>query len=83
MKSPRPLLVTSCVLTLAALGLMIWAVYDPRPIPVITAMSVGQLLGTLSLTLFLYVVWIDLRPRLSRAWDRISMRPPTMRPPRS
>jgi hypothetical protein len=76
MRSARRLLVSACVLTLAALGLMSWSLFDPRPIPVITAMSLGQLLGTLSLALFLYVVWLDLRPRLIRAWERISMRPP-------
>jgi hypothetical protein len=62
-KPPRAshVLVAACVLTLAALAMMVWSLFDPRPIPVIAAMSVGQVLGTLSLASFLYVVVADLR----------------------
>lgn len=49
------------LLTLAALGLMSWSLFDPRPVPVMVAMSAGQALGTLSLLLFLAVVALDLR----------------------
>jgi len=56
------LLRSACLLSLLALGLMVWSVLDPRPLPVILAMSLGQLLGTLSLLLFLLVVVADLRP---------------------
>jgi hypothetical protein len=75
-KSPTRLLMTSCFLTLVALGLMAWSVLDPRPIPVITAMSLGQVLGTLSLGLFLYVVSFDLRRRLTRSRDGPATIPP-------
>jgi hypothetical protein len=51
----------ACVLALAALGLMSWSLFDPRPIPVVLAMSLGQLLGTLSLAAFLVVVVVDIR----------------------
>jgi hypothetical protein len=51
----------ACLLALAALGLMTWSLFDPRPIPVVLAMSVGQALGTLSLGAFLAVVVADLR----------------------
>jgi len=51
----------ACVLALAALGMFVWSVLDPRPIPVILAMSVGQVLGTLSLAILLGVVALDLR----------------------
>jgi hypothetical protein len=51
----------SCVLALVALALMVWSLVDPRPIPVILAMSVGQVLGTLSFAAFLFVVARDLR----------------------
>jgi hypothetical protein len=51
----------ACVCALAALAMMIWSLFDPRPIPVIAAMSVGQALGTLSFVAFLYVVAMDLR----------------------
>jgi hypothetical protein len=49
------------VLALAALALMVWSLLDPRPVPVIVAMSVGQVLGTLSFLAFLVVVATDLR----------------------
>jgi hypothetical protein len=44
-----------------ALALMTWSLFDPRPLPVIAAMSVGQVLGTMSFVGFLYVVARDLR----------------------
>jgi hypothetical protein len=43
------------------LALFVWSLVDPRPIPVILAMSVGQALGTLSFLAFLGVVVYDLR----------------------
>jgi peptidoglycan/LPS O-acetylase OafA/YrhL len=51
----------ACVLALAALALIACSLFDPRPIPVILAMSVGQVLGTLSFAAFLGVVVYDLR----------------------
>jgi len=51
----------ACVLALAALALMSWSLFDPRPIPVVLAMSLGQLLGTLSLGAFIVVVVADIR----------------------
>jgi hypothetical protein len=51
----------AAALALIALGLMVWSLLQPRPIPVIVAMSVGQLLGTLSFGTFLYVLVADLR----------------------
>jgi hypothetical protein len=40
---------------------MIWSLLDPRPIPVILAMSVAQALGTASLVALLVVVADDVR----------------------
>jgi hypothetical protein len=57
----RRILDAACVLALVALGLMIWSLLDPRPIPVILAMSVAQALGTASLVAFLVVVADDVR----------------------
>lgn len=54
-------LMFACVCALAALGLMVWSLYDPRPPPVLIALSLGQLIGTLSLAAFLWVVVSDLR----------------------
>jgi hypothetical protein len=50
----------ACLLALAALALMSWSLFDPRPIPVVLAMSLGQLLGTLSLAAFVVVVVADI-----------------------
>jgi hypothetical protein len=52
----------ACGCALVALGLMTWSLFDPRPLPVIAAMSIGQVIGTLSLVCFLGVVARDLRP---------------------
>jgi hypothetical protein len=69
MKRPTSahMLVYACWLALAALGLMVWSLLDPRPIPVIVAMSVGQILGTLSLVAFLALISVDLRRALGRS----------------
>jgi hypothetical protein len=62
MKRARPrVLQGACVLALIGLGFFVWSLVDPRPIPVILAMSVGQALGTLSFLAFLGVVAYDLR----------------------
>jgi hypothetical protein len=55
-------LFVACTCALAALALMSWQLFDPRPFQVIVAMSAGQLLGTISLFSFIYVVVRDLRP---------------------
>ena len=64
---PRGLLRGACVLALGALGLMVWSLFDPRPVPVIAAMSIGQVLGTLSFASFLYVLVADLRAQRASA----------------
>jgi hypothetical protein len=57
----RRVLQVSCVLALVALGLIAWSLVQPRPIPVIVAMSVAQAIGTASFLAFLWVVVADLR----------------------
>ena len=57
----------ACILALIALGLMTWSLFDPRPVPVIVAMSIGQAIGTLSFAAFLYVVVADIRARIATA----------------
>jgi hypothetical protein len=57
----RQLLALACGLALIGLAFMVWSIFDPRPIPVVLAMSVGQGIGTLSLLLFVVVVLADLR----------------------
>jgi len=65
----RRLLALACALSLVSLGLMVWSMLDPVPIPVIVAMSAGQVVGTISFAIFGYVVLVDLR--LKRRIDRL------------
>ncbi|MEQ9495198.1 MAG: hypothetical protein RIT81_00035 [Deltaproteobacteria bacterium] len=58
----------ACWMTIAALAMFVWSVLDPGVIPVMIAMSVGQVLGTLATMLFLWVVLSDLRR--ARVLDR-------------
>jgi hypothetical protein len=69
MKHGRRILIYACSFALSAVGLMVWSLFDPRPIPVIVAMSVGQVLGTLSLLAFVYVVVLDWRAQVARTKD--------------
>lgn len=57
----RRLLVAACICGLAALGLMTWQLFDPRVVPVIVAMSVGQILGTASFVAYILVIVADFR----------------------
>lgn len=54
------LLRVACVLGLIALPLMVWSVFDPTVWPVLVALSVGQVIGTLSFVLFVIAVARDL-----------------------
>ena len=55
----RRLIAISCVCALAALGLMVWSLFDARVVPVIVAMSLGQVLGIASFALYLGVVVVE------------------------
>jgi hypothetical protein len=70
MKHARLILSVACWLALAAIGLMLWSLFDPRPLPVVVAMSVGQALGTLSLMSLVYVIIADWRARATRTPTR-------------
>lgn len=61
MKDPEKLVRVAAVLALIGLALFVWSVLDPRPVPVVVAMSVGQGIGTLSFLLYLLAVYLDLR----------------------
>jgi peptidoglycan/LPS O-acetylase OafA/YrhL len=78
MKMPKAetLIRSSCVLALAALALIVWSMVDPRPIPVILAMSVGQVLGTLSFAAFLVIVVGDLRAAQREQGAKVPPPPP-------
>jgi hypothetical protein len=64
----------SAVLTLLALALMVWSVFQPTPMPVMLAMSLGQALGTGAFAMFGLAILIDLRR--SRRIRRESGLPP-------
>lgn len=51
----------ACVLGLVALPLMVWSLFDPRVWPVLLALSIGQVIGTMSFMLYGFVVLRDLR----------------------
>ena len=61
LRSYHRVLNAACVCALVALALMVWSLLDPTPMPVLVAMSAGQVLGTISLLAFLAVVVVDLR----------------------
>ena len=47
------------VLTLFGLALMVWSLFQPTPLPVMLAMTVGQGLGTLAFATFLIIAGRD------------------------
>jgi hypothetical protein len=59
-------LAASAVLTLVGLALMVWSLLQPTPLPVMLAMTVGQVIGTVAFAIFVIVVVRDLRRRLRK-----------------
>jgi hypothetical protein len=51
----------SAVLTLIGLALMVWSMLVPTPLPVMLAMSVGQVVGTAAFAIYLVIVVRRLR----------------------
>jgi Na+/melibiose symporter-like transporter len=51
----------SAVLTVAGLAFMLWSLVKPTAMPVVLAMSLGQMLGTLAFAMFGWVVFSELR----------------------
>jgi hypothetical protein len=58
---PSRILAVACLCTLGALGLMTWQLFEPGPVQVLVALSLGQVLGTGSLLALGFVVFRDLR----------------------
>lgn len=54
------LLYAAAILTLVALGLMVWSLLVPTPMPVMVAMSVGQVFGTAAFAAYGYIVVRDI-----------------------
>lgn len=63
------LVLAACVLNLLAIGLMVWSVLDPTPLPVMVVMSIGQVLGTAGLVCY----WVAV---LAYQWKRKKHSPP-------
>jgi hypothetical protein len=51
----------SALLTLVGLALMVWSMLVPTPLPVMLAMTVGQLVGTVAFVIYVVIVVRDLR----------------------
>lgn len=51
----------SATLTLIGLGLMVWSMLVPTPLPVMLAMSVGQVVGTTAFAIYTVIVVRQLR----------------------
>ena len=64
---------------LLSLVLMAWGIVVPSPLSLVVAMSVGQLLGTLSFAVYWLVVINDLRH--SRVFSEIRTRLSSLPPP--
>jgi hypothetical protein len=67
------LLRLSAVLTLIGLAFMAWSLVRPTPLPVILAMSVGQVFGTTAFALYLVVLW---REAIVKRRERRASAPP-------
>lgn len=50
----------AALLTFPSLALMAWSVISPRPIPVVLAMTLGQVIGTAALALYVVAIILDL-----------------------
>jgi hypothetical protein len=57
----RRLVLISTFTTLSSLALMVASILFPGPFLLVVAMSVGQLLGTLSIVLYLLAIALDLQ----------------------
>ena len=58
-RSVPELVRVACLLALLALGLVCWSVLDPRPVPVILAMSAGHAIGGSAFACYLLAVILD------------------------
>jgi len=53
--TPR-ILYVAAVLTLIGLAFMVWSMIQPTPLPVILAMSVGQMIGMTAFGIYIVIV---------------------------
>lgn len=57
----------SAVLPLLGLAFLAWSLVDPRPLPGIATVSLGQALGTAAFAIYVFVIARDLHRELLRA----------------
>jgi hypothetical protein len=63
----------ACIITLVALALMVWSLFDPTLIPVLVGMSLAQVFGTIAFAIYGVVVFLDLaRKRRGERARRLS-----------
>jgi hypothetical protein len=57
MSEPTPrLLYVAAVLSLIGLAFMVWSMVEPTPMPVMLAMSVGQMIGMSAFAIYIVIV---------------------------
>jgi hypothetical protein len=61
---------TSAVLTLFGLAFMVWSLVEPTPMPVMLAMSVGQILGTTAFAIYAFIVIREIRREMRAGRER-------------
>jgi len=71
----RKLLLWSSILTFVGLALMVWSMFEPTPLPVMLAMSVGQGVGTLAFGLYAVAILVDLRRTRRRRRESLQAMP--------
>jgi membrane protein implicated in regulation of membrane protease activity len=60
----------SAVLTLIGLAFMVWSMFEPTPLPVMLAMTVGQVIGTVAFAIYVFIVVRELRRTYVRGRER-------------
>lgn len=66
----------ACVLALIGLAMMVYSILSPRPLPVIAAMSVGQMFGMAAVACYLLAILVDVGRSSRGGTTPQSMRPP-------
>lgn len=69
----------ACVLALIGLVMMVYSILSPRPLPVILAMSVGQMFGMAAVACYLLAILIDMARSPRGGVSPQSMRPPEVK----
>jgi hypothetical protein len=62
-RKPTNALRWSAALTLFGLALMVWSMLQPTPLPIMLAMTFGQLVGTTAFAIYIWVIVRELRRR--------------------